>query len=456
MTKTLMTVLQEMRLFLVVWLGQLIAFTGSSITSFAIDIWVYQSTGSITQFALVLVFSTVPMILLSPFVGTLIDRWDRRWILLIANFGISISPLVIGSLYISQQLAVWHVYALALIHSVFASLLWTTLAASITRLVPKQHYSRANGMSSISNSVARIIAPPVSGALLPLIHIPGIIIIDLCATAVAIICLLLIRFPKITYTNEAAKNSSIWQDTLDGFTYLITHPGLLGLTISISFNSYIMGGIDILIPPLVLTFASTKILGLVSACFGIGTLIGGLLMSIGGWLERKLNIILMAMLASGLLILVSGWKSSLSYFIFSMLLCFILQPIIGGLSQTILQNKVELNMQGRVFSIKSSLEIASLTLGFISFGPLAEMFEHLMVADGYLAKSIGQIIGVGAGRGIGLLLLIMGFVVILATAISYCFPRLRFVEDEYPDVNLDTFNTSSESDRTEDTVVSRT
>lgn len=455
MTKTLMTIFQEMRLFIVIWLGQLIAFIGSSITSFAIDIWVYQSTGSITQFALVLVFSTLPMIVLSPFVGSLIDRWDRRWALLTANIGIAVGSLVIGGLYISQQLAVWHIYALALFHSVFASLLWTTTAASITILVPKQHYNRANGMSSMSYSIARIAAPPVAGALLPLIHIPGIVLIDISATIVAIICLLLIRFPPITYNTETVKDNSIWQDTLDGLTYLITHPGLLGLAIFTAFNIYIMGGVEVLIPPLVLSFASTKILGIVSALFGFCTVIGGLIISLGGWIDRKINIILMATFVSGIFISISGCKSSLIYFTSSLLVYFILQPVIGGLSQTILQSKVEFNMQGRVISIKSSLEIAALSLGFMTFGSLAEIFEKLMVDDGYLAKSIGLIIGVGTGRGIGLILLSIGFIVIVAAAISYFLPRLRFIEDEYPDINLDTADPASESE-TQDTALSGT
>ncbi|WP_448272920.1 hypothetical protein [Nostoc sp. DSM 114160] len=200
-----------------------------------------------------------------------------------------------------------------------------------------------------------------------------------------------------------------------------------------------------------LNFVSVSVLGTILSLFGIAILAGGLLVSIWGGLERNIYAIYGCMLLNGVFIIAAGLQPSLVIFTVSIFLFSLTQPIISSSTQAVMQKKVEPNVQGRVFAIKGAIEAAALPLGYITIGPLAEkVFEPLMATDGYLAGSIGQIIGVGSGRGMGLLLIIMGVLTILETSLAYLYPRLRFVEDELPNVSnavaMATDTASSKSD----------
>lgn len=108
--KTPLTIFREMKLFIIVWVGQLIASIGSSITAFALDVWVYKHTGSVTQFAFITLSNTLPLILLSPIAGLFVDRWDRKWIMILSDLFAALATVAIGALFIIGRLEVWHIY----------------------------------------------------------------------------------------------------------------------------------------------------------------------------------------------------------------------------------------------------------------------------------------------------------------------------------------------------------
>lgn len=451
-----LTFFHEMRLFIIVWVGQLVTFTGSSLTAFALDVWVYKRTGSVTQFALVTLFTTLPLVFVSPLAGSLVDRWDRRLTIMITDLCACLGTLAIGGLFIFHQLEVWHIYIVNLFSSIFIALQLPAYLASTTQLVPKQHFGRANGMINLLQSIARILAPSLGGVLLDIVHLPGIVLIDFVTMLFAIIFLMLIRFPEINTSGEQAEERSLLKDANYGLTYLSNRPGLLGLVLLSSSSIYLMGGVEVITTPLVLTFASTTILGTILSIFGFGLLLGSLVMTIGGGWQRNIRPIFSCTFLSGIFVLVSGLSPSLVFFTSSVFFFFVILPIISSSTQSIMLNKVEIGVQGRVFSIKGAVEIAALSLGYITIGPLAEkVFEPLMATNGLLAGSVGQIIGVGAGRGMGLLLIVMGAFLIIETCISYLYPRLRLVEDELPDVISDAVTgTASEAFSTNDVISS--
>ncbi|GAX34065.1 MFS transporter [Nodularia sp. NIES-3585] len=434
MEKTPLTTLREMKLFIIVWVGQLIASIGSSISGFALNVWVYEHTGSVTQFAFVTLFNTLPLILLAPIAGLIVDRWDRRWTMILSDFFASLAMLSVGILFSLGKLEIWHIYLANIFSSVFMAFQIPAFIASITLLVPKQHLGRANGMLSLMNGIARLIAPPLGGILLGTIYLPGIIVLHLITIFLGIAILLLLRFPQATPA-AAIDKSSFFQETTYGLTYLVARPGLLGVLIISASSIFLVGSVQVITTPLVLSFAPVTVLGTILSLFGVAVLLGGLLIGIWGGLQRKMNMIYACMLVTGLSLLVAGLQGSVVVFILGVFLFFLIRPIIDSSTQAIFQAKVEPSVQGRVFAMKGAIEAAGLPLGYITIGPLAEkVFEPLMAIDGLLADSIGQLIGVGAGRGMGLLLMIIGIFTILATAIAYFFHPLRFVEDELPDV----------------------
>ncbi|MEH2084991.1 MAG: MFS transporter [Nostoc sp.] len=436
MEKTRLTALREMRLFLIVWIGQLIALIGYSTTAFALDIWVYNRTGSVTQFALVSLFNTLPLILISPIAGPLVDRWDRRKTMIIADVLACLGTIAIGVLFVIGQLGVWHIYLANTFTAIFMAFHTPAYTASTVLLVPKQHLNRANGLMSLMFGISIIIAPTLGGVLLSIVNFQGIILFHVMAVFIAVVSLMLVRFPQVNTSDVATAKSSFLSEATYGFKYLTTRPGLLGLVLFSASSLYFVGGINVITIPLVLNFASINVLGTILSLFGIALLVGGLLVSIWGGLERNIYAIYGCMLLNGVFLLVAGLQPSLVIFTVSIFLFSLTQPIVSSSTQAVMQNKIEPSIQGRVFAIKGAIEAAALPLGYITIGPLAEkVFEPLMASDSFLAGSIGQIIGIGSGRGMGLLLMIMGVLTILETSIAYLYPRLRFVEDELPNVS---------------------
>lgn len=433
--KTPLTIFQEMKLFIIVWAGQLIASIGSSITAFALDVWVYERTGSITQFAFITLSNTLPLILLAPVAGLLVDRWNRKWTMILSDLFATLATVAIGALFIMDRLEVWHIYLANTFSAIFMAFQIPAFIASISLLVPKQHLGRANGMLSFMNGAARLVAPPLGGVLLGIIFLQGIIVLHLTTVFLGIAILLLLQFPQANTPAVASENSSFLKETTYGLTYLVARPGLLGLLIISAYSMFLVGGVQTIATPLVLSFASVTVLGTILSLFGVAVLSGGLLIGIWGGLQRNMDTIYICMLFAGVFLCIAGLQPSLPVFVFGVFLFFLLRPIIASSTQAIFQSKVEPLVQGRVFSIKAAIEAAGLPLGYITIGPLAEkVFEPLMATDGLLAGSIGQIIGVGTGRGMGLLAIAMGILTIAATCIAYFFPRLRLVEDELPDV----------------------
>jgi len=434
------------RVFILVWFGQLISLTGSGITGFALGIWVYQRTGSATQFALISLFVMLPSILMSPLAGALVDRWNRRWAMILSDTGAAMSTLAIALLVMTDNLEIWHIYLATAITSTFSAFQWPAYSAAITLLVPKQHFGRASGMTQLAEAVAQLISPVLGGVLLVTIQLQGVILLDLATFLVALVILLLVRFPdvKTTVVKQVVK-SGLLHEAAYGWHYIMARPGLLGLLILFAASNFLVGIVSVLITPLALSFTSVTVLGTILSIGGIGMLMGSLVMSTWGGPQRLIYGVFGFQLLGGMCILTAGLHTIVPFLAISAFLFFFSLPIINSCSQAIWQKKVAPDVQGRVFAMRRMIAWSSLPLAYLVAGPLADyVFEPLlMTPHSYLANSIGQIIGVGPGRGIGLLFMVMGTLTLLATVVAFQYPRLRRVEDELPDVVADIPNHST-------------
>src|SRR5512145_303715 len=190
---TQLNLFRGMGRFFIIWLGQLASLIGSGLTRFALAIWVYQRTGSITQLALLSFFPELVLIVLSPLAGVLVDRWDRRSAMLLGDAGAGLSTLLIALLLLTDQLAPWHIYVLVTVNSGLSILHWTAYSAALTGLVPKHQFGRANGMIQLGQAVGQLISPVLGGVLIIAIQLQGIIIIDMLTFFIAVGTLLLVR-----------------------------------------------------------------------------------------------------------------------------------------------------------------------------------------------------------------------------------------------------------------------
>ena len=428
-------VIRGVRPLVIVWLGQMVSLIGSGITGFALGIWVYQRTASATQFALIAFCSVLPSVLLSLPAGALVDRWNHRWVMIFSQIGGALITLALALLLGAGWLDVWHIYVFAAISSILTAFQWPAYIAATTLLVPKQHLGRAGGMLQLGQAIAQLAAPGLGSMLLEIIQLEGVILLELAAYLLALATLLSVRFPK-TETNPSRKpdRNSLLHEVVYGWNYLTSQPGLLRLLIFFATNNFLSGIVGVLFGPLVLSFASSIALGILLSMAGIGTLICSLFMSIWGGPQRRMDAVFSAMFLSGLCILVTGLSSSVPILGITIFLFFFGTSVVNICTQVIFQKKVAPYVQGRIFAIRGAITSASLPFAYVVAGPLADfVFKPLMVPGGLLAGSLGQFIGVGPGRGIGLMFMIVGTLTVIMTVIAYHHPRLRLVEDELPD-----------------------
>jgi MFS transporter, DHA3 family, macrolide efflux protein len=427
-----------LRTFLVVWLGQVVSLLGSGLTGFALGVRVYQETGSVTRFALIAFFASLPGLLISPLAGALIDRWDRRLTLLFSDCLAAASTLGLLLLVWSGgvgRLEMWHVYGLMAVGSVANAFQWPAFTAATTLLVPKRHLGRAAGLSQMGVALAQIVSPFTGGLLVTAIGLRGVLAIDLATFGFAALTLLAVRFREPRRApREEGERRSLWAETGFGWRYLRERPGLLSLLVVFAGTNFSLGMLQALLAPLILSFASAATLGSVLSTAGVGMLAGTVVMSVWGGPKRRIRGIFAGLLAQGVILLLGGFQPSVPLIASAAFVFLFALPILLGCSQAIWQSKVAPEVQGRVFAVRRMVAQSSLPVAYLVAGPLADrVFEPLLAPGGALAGTVGAVIGVGEGRGIGLLFMVLGALVIAGLAAAFANPRLRGVEDELPD-----------------------
>ncbi|HJR08159.1 MAG TPA: MFS transporter [Pyrinomonadaceae bacterium] len=433
------TAARGMSTFLVIWVGQVISIIGSSLTGFAMSVWVYQTTGSVTKFSVVILFTVLPGIVLSPVVGTIVDMWDRRWLMILSNVGAALSVLAVAALFYSNLLRFWHICFLAGATSLSNAVLSPALTASISLIVPKKHFGRASGMSQFGEATSQIIAPLLGGLLITIIKIEGILILDGVTYFVATVMLLLVRIPRPEAVRRATGDGvSFWRKAASGWTYLLARPGLFSLLVFFAMTNFALSMSNILITPLVLSFADAGVYATVISVAGAGLLAGSILMSVWGGPQRRIYGVFGYGLLLGLGLILEGLRPNPFLIGAALFIIGCIAPVANGCIIPILQTKTPPELQGRVFAAVRLVAWFSVPIAYIAAGPLADkVFNPLLVEGGALSGSVGQLIGVGAGRGIGLLLIVLGVMSLLATVRGYFYPLLLNVDTEMPDAILD-------------------
>lgn len=426
---------RKTKTFLIIWLGQVVSLVGSGLTSFALGVWVFERTGSATQFALIGLAAVLPRVLLSPLAGAIVDRYDRRRVMIFSDVGAGLSTLAVVLLLFTAQLEIWHIYLLAAINAAFGTVQWPAFAATTSLLVSKENLGRANGMVQFGRAASEILAPAMAGVLVGRIRLEGVIFIDVVTFLFAVGTLLLVRFPRPE--NLAAsppQRTSLWQDLSLGWRYISARPGLVGLLLFFAVVNFLWGMVGALITPMILNWTSSDALGLIISIAGVGMLAGSLIMSVWGGPRRRISGVLNFEMLSGLCFVLMGLRPSFWLVAAGAFGAHVTIAVVYGSNQAIWQSKVDPQIQGRVFATEQMVARAAAPLAYLLAGPLADrIFDPLLALDGPSTSSLGQILGTGPGRGIGLLFVLMGVIKVAITLIARLNPHLCNVEDELPD-----------------------
>ncbi|MGN6381061.1 MAG: amino acid adenylation domain-containing protein [Dyella sp.] len=421
--------------FFTVAIGEIVSVIGSTLTSFALGVWVYQQTGLVSTYALMMVFIILPAIALSPVAGTLADRIDRKKIMVGSNCLAGFSTAAAAALIWTGTLHIWAVYVLAGLTAIANAFRLPAYTAMITQIVPKRYYGKANGFVQIGTGMGTFIGPALAGALIGLIGLKGIVITDFVSFLVAISTLLYARFPNTLF---GRREEPFFKEMVSGWHYIIKRHSLIAMIVMVTIANYFVGLIESLITPLVLISGNPESLGVVMAANGAGILVGSALMSLWGGTERRINGILASTLLAGACIAIAGLSPIVTVQAAGMFGFGFSLALVNAHWMSTVQTKVGMELQGRVMATNFMLMEAMVPLGYLSAGPLADrVFEPLMAAKGICARIFGGIVGSGPGRGIGLILVLSGLFVALWAAAAYLYRPIRDLEDLLPDAKAD-------------------
>ena len=431
-----------MQTFFIIWIGQLVSLLGTKLTEFALGFWIleqtYRDTGTITQFALTILFMYLPKVIISPLAGVVVDRWNRRHAMIMSDLGTGVITLGILSLVWSDHLTIWHIYIALIISSSLNAFQQPAYTAAIAQLVPSNKLSQANGMVQASFAIAKIAAPAIAGLLLNYFGLRTILLIDVATFSIAILSLISVKFPDFRRYTKAKRKvvNQVITDTVAGWNYIVLRPGLVRLVCFIAISYFTMGMIEVVLLPLLYQPGSTEQLGFVLSVGGCGMLLGSVLMSLWSGPSNRVKAIIGFVGFQGLLVLIAGLKTSPIVLAFGVFGYLFSQPIITSCNQAIWQSKVPSRLQGRVFALQQTLERSLAVCAYLLAGPLVDnVLNPLMAENGFLTQIIGKVIKTGTGQGVTLLLVLLGIINLMVVAIAYREPRLCYLEQELPDRN---------------------
>ena len=424
--------------FTVVWVGQAVSLLGTEMSAFALTIWAYELTGKATALALAGFFHVTPLLIFSPFAGAIVDRSNRKLMMMLSDLGSGVATIGILLLFLAGRLELWHLFAANAITGIFQTFQWPAYSAAITMIVPKKHYARAHAMNELAGNTSGIFAPLLAGALLPLIKLGGILTIDIVTFLVAIGALLLVVIPQPEATDEGLESrGSIWKESAYGFRYIFKRPSLLGLqTVFMIGNFFATMGFT-LIAPMILarTNSNSLIYGSVQTAGAIGGVVGGLLMSAWGGTKKKVHGVLSGWTISGLFgMSLMGLGQAFPVWAVSSFIGAGSIPLINSSNQAIWQAKVAPDLQGRVFATRRLIAWFVTPLATLVVGPLADLvFEPAMSQASFLSESFSWLVGYGIGAGMALIIVFCGLAMAIVGLGSYGVRVVRDAEEILPD-----------------------
>lgn len=382
--------------FFSIWIGQAFSLLGSQLVQFALIWWLTKTTGSATVLATASLVGLIPQVILGPLMGALVDRWNRRLTMIIADGIVALATVGLMLLFWTGQVQIWHVYLLMFIRASAGGFHWSAMQASTTLMVPKEHLSRVQGLNQMLNGGMSIASAPLGALLLELLPVQGILAIDIGTAMLAILPLLFIAIPQPVSAPQAAaqgKAGSVWGELRAGLKYVSGWPGLVMILIMATLINLLLNPAFALMPILVTKHFGGGALQLawLESSWGVGVIAGGLLLSVWGGFKRRILTSMLGLMGIGLGSLGVGLApaSALGFAIGAMLLTGIAQPLTNGPLIAVLQSAVAPEMQGRVFTLVMSGAAAMTPLGLILAGPLADNFG---VQTWFIAGGVGTIL----------------------------------------------------------------
>ncbi|MDO3704414.1 amino acid adenylation domain-containing protein [Micromonospora sp. C28SCA-DRY-2] len=422
----------SMARFVAVTIGQLVSTTGSALTAFALPIWLFTQTGSVTNLGLLWALALICGVLMLPVAGAITDRVSRRKIMMIASSSAGSVQVVLAALLWTDNLALWHIYGLVALSQVAGSFQRIAFQSAVPQLVPKRYLGHAMGITQLSNGFAMLLMPVFAAGLLAAIELKGILLIDVASYLVAVLTLAVVRFPDLLGWRPKER---LLVAIANGMRYSWQHRGFRLMLGYFAVGNIFLAPALVLTTPLVLSFGTATQVAQVALAEACGAVAGGVLMSIwGGPRHRRMIGVLIGNLGTAVGCVLIGLDASVAMICVGAFWLAMAMTTAQSIYATIVQVKVPQRFHGRVFSLNQTISWSTLPIGFALLAPGATaLFEPMLAPGGALAGSVGAVIGTGEGRGIGFAYVCFGAALVLVTLGGFAIRLLRRFDVEVPD-----------------------
>ena len=365
--------------FFTIWSGQALSLFGSALVQFALIWWLTQKSGSATVLAIATLVGMLPQIVIGPFAGALVDRWNRRIIMILADATIALFSLLLAYLFAAGVVQIWHIYAIMAVRSLGGAFHFPAMSASTPLMVPKDQLTRINGLNQALQGINTLFAPVVGAALLLILPTQSILLIDVGTALLAILPLLFISIPQPARHDELKPQEtkpSLIQDIREALIYIRSIPGFTAIIFMALFLNFLLVPSGALLPLLVTKFFGKGAieLGFLESAFGVGIIAGGIILSIWGGFKKKIVTSVAGIVGLGLGVMLIGLAPA-NLFLVAVLgnaLMGFMIPVANGPIGALMQSIVRPDMQGRVMSLLNSGATAISPLGLLIAGPFSD------------------------------------------------------------------------------------
>jgi len=385
--------------YFLIWAGQAFSLLGSELVQFSLIWYLTRTTGSAAVLAFASFISLTPRVILYPFVGAMVDRWNRQKVMIYADASIALFTLMLVLIFITNRIALWHIYMILFLRGIGSGFHWPAMQASTSLMVPHQHLTRLSGINQTLRGVISMIAPVIAALLLDIIPMAVILSIDVVTALVAIFPLLLVAIPQPArnYSLEGGSPAIIWQDLRLGIRYVIGWKGLMVLGVAAAILNFLIHPGFTFIPLLVSEhfLGGAVELSLLELAFGAGIVLGGLALGAWGGFKKNIYTCLAGIIGQGVSmgLIAAAQPQQFPMAIAGMALSGLMQPVINGPIMAIIQANVDADIQGRVMTLLESVLLSMMPLSMLVAAPAARWIG----VRGWLAFGAIGCLLIGAG-----------------------------------------------------------
>lgn len=416
--------LRELKQFIILWLTQSLSQLGSSMTNFALVIWLYQDSGSALTTALLAVCSYAPYVIMSIFAGAVSDKWNKKTVMLICDSFAAACTVTVLILLKTGSLEVWHLYLLNALNGLMNTIQQPASEVATTLLTPEKHYQKTSGMRSFSNSLVTILTPVFATAVTALAGIEAVIAFDLITFSIAFLALLFfIKLPAAEKRGE--KGEGLLSSAKSGLLYLKSNKGILWLIMFLSAINLIASIYDAALPAMVLSVSDETALGAVNTCVGIATLAGSIIVTFLPAPKNRVRLV-----CNCLLISMSTENFLLAFGRTPIIWCigavlgWLVIPVMNANLDVLFRTRIPVEMQGRVYSARNTLQFFTIPVGFLLGGVLVDKVFEPFMAGAEEGGLLSLMFGSGKGSGAAMLFAVIG---VAGVAVCLIFRRIKAI-----------------------------